>query len=212
MPSPSARFIVTAIAGDCQLAQQYDLQVTCGAAHLQPPGGSLPSATVGRPYSGQGITVADSPGQAYWLFTASTLLPSGMWLSTSGQLFGTPTASAEVTFNVTAYGPPGCTLTGTFLLSVAAPGPCAVTLLPPTYTALNAVVGQPYAGTSFAATVTPASSDSLVFTATGLPAGLVIQPQTGIISGMIVLCCIPCCTHSTALLHRFFLSSLGCVP
>src|SRR5439155_20025642 len=61
-------------------------------------GSSLPSGTVGTPYS-QALSAAGGTAPYTWTVTAGAV-PAGLTLSSAGVLSGTPTASGTANFTV----------------------------------------------------------------------------------------------------------------
>jgi type II secretory pathway pseudopilin PulG len=133
-------------------------------------------AVVGRSFSVTPKAINGSLSYT-WALSGSTPLPAGLAMpnATTGVITGTPTASLStqpislmvtdqvtgqtdpITFNLTVYGP----------LTLTAPPAQLSTIGAPLTLALNATGGAP----------------GLVWTASGLPAGLAINPSTGVISG-----------------------------
>jgi autotransporter-associated beta strand protein/predicted outer membrane repeat protein len=133
---------------------------------------TLPTAAIGIAYTAT-LAATGAPAPT---FTA-TGLPSGLSLnSTTGVISGTPTAGGTATVVVTATNAAG-SVNRTFTLTVATPAAPVLTptgTQPPTLT-----TGAPFTFTPFIVTGTP----SPTFTATGLPAGVTINPTTGVVSG-----------------------------
>jgi type II secretory pathway pseudopilin PulG len=131
---------------------------------------------VGRPFSVTPKAISGSLSYI-WAPSGGTQLPAGLTMpdATTGVITGTPTASFStqpislmvtdqltgqsdpITFNLTVYGP----------LTLTAPPAQLSTIGKPLTLALSATGGAP----------------GLVWTASGLPAGLAIDPSTGVISG-----------------------------
>jgi hypothetical protein len=136
---------------------------------------SLPTATPGQPYSAQLQFSNPAVGwPVIWDITQGAL-PSGLSLSASGLISGTPTGAGQATFVVRArepfrrFGEKQLTLTvATELQARATAGP--------------GEVGLRYRGS------VPASGGTQPYTwsvGTGaLPAGLTLNPQTGAITGV----------------------------
>jgi len=60
----------------------------------------LPSAVVGSPYGPVSLVATGGSGPRTWTLAPGSTLPSGLNLSTSGQLAGTPTAVGSFSFTV----------------------------------------------------------------------------------------------------------------
>jgi hypothetical protein len=136
----------------------------------------LPAAFVGTPYS-YGLTALGNAGPVTW--TALDGLPAGMSLSSGGVLTGTPAGAtdADIKFSLTDG-------TDTVLrtirlqvlpLRVSVLGAIAPGVFP------NATQDVPYSATVAAS----GGSGGYIFTAQGLPAGLSLNPATGVISGTV---------------------------
>jgi len=141
---------------------------------------SLPNGQVGTAYS---ATLAATGGttQYTWALTSGTL-PAGLSLS-AGAISGTPTAAANatpLTFTVTDSGNPAQVQSVSLTLTIAAMAP--TTLAITTTTSLpNGQVGTAYSATLAATGGTTPYTWSL--TSGNLPAGLLLTPATGTISG-----------------------------
>ncbi|RSL19413.1 putative Ig domain-containing protein [Edaphobacter aggregans] len=136
---------------------------------------SLPSGTVGTPYS---QTIAAANGTTPYTFGVATgTLPAGLTLSTSGVISGTPTAAGSSTFGiqVTDSSSPAGSATTSFSITVNPP-PVAITT-----TALSAsTVGSAYTQPVAASGGTTPYTFSL--SSGSLPTGLTLS-SAGIISG-----------------------------
>ena len=138
---------------------------------------SLPNGQVGVPYS-QSL-VATGGTLPYTWKVASGRLPSGMLLTSTGQLSGTPTniGTSVITFGVTDSGSPAQTATMAVIVTITQPTlTIATTSLP------NGQVGVPYSQKLTATGgVAPFKWE---LTAGGvLPTGLTLDASTGLISG-----------------------------
>ncbi len=69
---------------------------------IQTTSGSLPAAVVGVPYNGSGYQFQAVGGSGTITWTATGTLPTGLTLSATGLLSGTPSGAGTFTFNVTA--------------------------------------------------------------------------------------------------------------
>jgi Putative Ig domain len=139
---------------------------------------ALPAATVGTAYS---ATMTASGGTTPYTFSASGL-PSGLSINSStGVLSGTPAQSAvgtaSVTLSAADAGQPQQSASTTLSLTVN-----ALTTNGPTIS--NTSLPNGTIGASYNATINVSGGSSpFAFSASGLPAGLSINTQTGIISG-----------------------------
>ncbi|MBX5480743.1 MAG: putative Ig domain-containing protein [Myxococcaceae bacterium] len=123
----------------------------------------------------QALTAAGGKAPYSWAITAGAL-PSGLTLSPSGTISGTPTAPvSEASFTITVTDANTLSASKAFALTVVGTPTITATTLPDGY------VGLPYS-----ATVT-AQKGKLPYTFTvssgALPAGLSLDPATGEISG-----------------------------
>ena len=132
----------------------------------------LSSGTVGTAYTG---SPSAGGGTAPFTWTA-TSLPAGLSISPStGAITGNPTATGTAT--ITATDANGCT--GTTSLTIN-PFACPTITVTPAILP-EASVGQPYSETPTASGA--GGGASYGWSATSLPAGLSINPTTGLISG-----------------------------
>ena len=69
---------------------------------IQTTSGTLPAAVVGVPYNGTGYQFQSVGGSGTITWTATGTLPTGLTLSPSGLLSGTPSGAGTFTFTVTA--------------------------------------------------------------------------------------------------------------
>lgn len=139
----------------------------------------LPDAAINQAYGPVQLNATGGTVNSWSL--ASGTLPTGITLSSSGQIAGTPTQSGSFTFTVKANGSSGSD-TKQLTLFVAAPlvlgGPNAV---PPKSepVPLNAKVLSPFSwGIGATGGRTP-----YTYSSTPLPAGLVLDPVTGLLTG-----------------------------
>jgi subtilase family serine protease len=122
------------------------------------------------------VTASDTDGSQTLTYSA-TGLPSGLSISsTSGAISGTPTANGNGVITVTATDGTGSTGSTTFFYTVAT----VVTVSKPA--SQSWTQGSAITPLTIAASDTN-SSESLNYSATGLPAGLSISSLTGKISG-----------------------------
>ncbi|WP_291774237.1 autotransporter domain-containing protein [Luteibacter sp.] len=166
-------------AGNNAVDKAYTVAVAFPTVSLTPA--TLPAATQGRPYSVTLIGSGGTPSYAYSL--ASGPLPVGISFNpATGVLSGTPTGAAQnypVSFTVTDSTPSvdgsHATATQGYTLQVVAPPTIAVN--PPTLP--NATHGTAYSQTLSAS----GGTAPYTFSATALPAGLVLDPNAGTLSG-----------------------------
>ncbi len=138
---------------------------------------TLPSGQVGVAYS-QSLAASGGVGPYSWQLTSGTM-PAGLTVNTSGQISGTPTATTaatQLTFKVTDTGTPAQSATATLSLAIA-PGPLTITTL----SLPDGIATVPYSKTL------TASGGQMPYVwslqSGRLPAGLTLDPSTGIISG-----------------------------
>ncbi|WP_338873119.1 putative Ig domain-containing protein [Myxococcus stipitatus] len=133
---------------------------------------TLPDATQGSAYN-QALTATGGMGARTWTL-ATGALPPGLTLSAQGTLSGTPTSTGPSSFSVRVTDVNGRNDSRTFSLDVSAP--LTITNLP----------ADGYATAPYNTTLT-ASGGRLPFTwslaAGGLPSGLTLAADTGVISG-----------------------------
>src|SRR5262249_50482917 len=86
-------------------SQAYTLRINCPTLSLSPA--TLANGTVGIAYN---QTISASGGTSPYSFAVNSgTLPTGLTLSSSGALSGTPTAAGSYSFTVTATDANGCT-------------------------------------------------------------------------------------------------------
>ncbi|UDM48834.1 putative Ig domain-containing protein [Cupriavidus sp. MP-37] len=162
--------------------------VTIGAPTIVVNPATLPQATVATAYS-QALTAASGTAPYTFAVTAGAL-PAGMSLSAGGVLSGTPSGGGTHNFTVSATdsstGTGPYTGSRAYTLAVAAP---ALSLSP-------ASLQAPVAGVAYSQALTAGGGTapySFSVAAGSLPAGLSLNPSTGVLSG----------TPSTAGSHTF---------
>jgi hypothetical protein len=138
----------------------------------------LPGATVGTSYS-QSLSAQGGTAPYTWVQT-TTSLPTGLTLSASGVISGTPTTAQSSTFSVTVTDAKGATDSETFSLTVST-GSTGSTLQITTTTLSNGTPGVAYSQTLAASGGTSPYSWSL--SSGVLPSGYTLATTTGIISG-----------------------------
>ncbi|WP_425604150.1 putative Ig domain-containing protein [Stenotrophomonas pavanii] len=159
----------------------YAITVSAPTLTLTPTPGSVLNATAGAAVTGLSFTAANGTAPYSYAITAGAL-PPGVTLASTGSLSGTPSATGNFTFTLTATdgsSGPGApfTVSGSYTLSVAAP---TITLSPATLPAPT--IGIAYSQTFVASEGHPATFTYGV-NAGVLPAGLSLNPSTGVLSG-----------------------------
>ena len=167
--------------------QTYVVQVgapNSGASvQLQTP--SLPKGTAGAAYSTQLVSSGGVGPYSYAL--SGGTLPAGLTLSSSGVISGTPSAGGTSSITVTVTDQNGQTSTRTYALTVANP-PQITTSALPAGVQNNGYAAQvqgingvgPFIWTVVGGIGPDAAGN---FSGGGLPAGLVINQTSGVISG-----------------------------
>ncbi len=156
------------------------LTLHCNPAPVITNASPLPMGVVNVNYSATFTTNAtfDPPGAApyQWSLNSGTL-PDSFVLNSSGVLTGVATTGTTANFSVTFTDFWGATTTKAYQLSFNQPLTISTIALP------SGTAGTAYAaGTSIAATG-GSGSGTYVFSASGLPPGLSINANTGLISG-----------------------------
>ena len=146
---------------------------TIAAAGIAPVITSATTApgTVGTAFTTYTITATGSPTS----YTASPL-PAGLVLNSStGAITGTPTAAAVTVVSLTATNAIGTSSPATVTITIAAAG------IAPVITSATTAPGT--VGTVFTTYTITATGSPTSFTASPLPAGLVLNSSTGAITG-----------------------------
>ncbi len=139
---------------------------------------SLPNGSVGTPYS---QTVSASGGTSPYTFSISSgSLPTNLLLNgATGAITGTPTTVGTFTFTITATDATGCFGSRLYTITIDSPGCPAIILSPTTLPPGQILV--PYVQTITASGGTAPYTFAIAGGA--LPAGLSLNPATGLISG-----------------------------
>ena len=155
--------------------------ISPGVTISTPAAGALASGTVGTAYAGATITATGGTSPFTWSLSTGSL-PAGLNLGNSTTatvaISGTPTGSAGTsTFTVQVQDAVGSISTRQYTIQVYATpsitGPASLPI---------ATVASPYTAPASTFTVTGGATP-LVYSATGLPAGLTINSSTGAITG-----------------------------
>jgi hypothetical protein len=176
IPAAGGTFMFTVKATDtngCMGTQSYTITVTCPTIGITP--GSLVAGITGQLYSGAAL--AAFGGTVPYGFTLmSGTLPAGLSLSAAGVISGIPTETGNFTFVVRATDLNGCTGTQEYTLTIG----CGTVSVNP------ATLPGTQAGLFYTQTISalPAGGNySFTVTAGALPAGLSLNPATGVLDG-----------------------------
>jgi hypothetical protein len=153
----------------CSGTRTYTQTITCQIVTMTP--GSLPSAQIGVAYNQ--VLTANGGTAPYTYSVNGGSLPTGLTLTASGVLSGTPTAAGDFTFGIKATDAGGCAVTNSYFVPVCA----AITVNPAVL--VSGRLNQPYPTVTFTAT---GGTGAYTFGMTGtLPAGLSFV--AGVLSG-----------------------------
>ncbi len=170
--------VKVADSGNPSQSAQKQLSITIQPAPLVVTTTALPNGTVNSAYPSAGATLQFSGGTppVTWSISAGAL-PGGLVLAATGQITGTPTTAGTFNFTVKAAdsGTPQQTATKDLSITVNPPLSVATTSLP------SGSSGSAYSATLQSAGGTPPVTWSI--TLGTLPAGLMLNAATGVISG-----------------------------
>jgi YD repeat-containing protein len=169
-PSASGTFSVTVFATNSSGTGATTFTLTVNQAPPAITSAPTAAATFGTAFS-YSITAANLPATY-----SATGLPSGLFVNVvTGLISGVPNAAGTFTVAISATNSFG-TGSATLLLTVNEQGAPVITSAP----AASATIG-----TAFSYSITATSTGlAVTYKATGLPAGLVVNPATGLISGI----------------------------
>jgi CSLREA domain-containing protein len=165
---------VTGFGGMCSTVVPLSVTIICPALTLTPS--TLPNGIQGTAYN-QTLTVTPT-GTMYTYAVTTGALPPGLTLNSNGSLNGIPTAGGNYTFAVLVTGWGTCAKTQSYNLLVT--GTCATITVNPASLAAGTV------GTAYNQTVSATGGSapySFAVTQGALPAGLMLDASTGVISG-----------------------------
>ncbi|SPA24752.1 conserved hypothetical protein [Cupriavidus taiwanensis] len=157
-------------------SRAYSVAIGAPTIAIQPA--TLPQAAVAAAYS-QVFTASGGTAPYTFAITAGTL-PAGMSLSAGGVLSGTPSAGG--TYNVTVSATDSSTGTGPYTGSRA----YTLTVSAPALSLSPATLPAPVAGTSYSQAFAAGGGTApytFAVAAGSLPAGLSLNPSTGVLSG-----------------------------
>lgn len=173
-PTQTGPFSITVSATDiwgATVSATYTLTISTALTITTLP--PLDTGAVGSPYSLQ-FTASGSP--PYTWSVISGALPTGLTMSATGLLSGTPTAAGLFQFTVQVTDKTTRAVSNSFILTIAPQLVITTTFLP------DGAVGAPYpAGQKITAT---GGTPPYTFSTTGsFPAGLTLNASTGAITG-----------------------------
>lgn len=137
------------------------------------PSGTCVAITAVQGVAIASVTIAGSGGTGAPYTFSATGLPAGLTMSTGGTISGTPTVGGSFAYTVTIKDKDGNT--GTINCTVVVNSPPSASCI-----AITAIKGKPISSTQLVGT--GGAGGPYTFSATGLPAGIVIS-SSGVISG-----------------------------
>ena len=166
-------FRIAATVNGCSGFRDYTVAIACPAIAITPP--SLAAGQAGVAYS---QTLSISPAGSYTFSLATGNLPAGLTLHpATGVISGTPTSTGSTTFTLKAQGAGGCFVTQSYTVVIGCP---TVAIFPASLP--DGIVGSAYGQTI---TASPAGGNyTFAVTSGSLPAGLTLNPATGVLSGI----------------------------
>jgi hypothetical protein len=139
---------------------------------------SLAAGTVGQAYSSGALSATGGVGPYTWSISSGSL-PAGLNLNpATGAITGTPTAAGSSTVGVTVTDsstPAPASATQTFTIAVLNPNQLAISTASLPAGVVNLAYSAPLAAAG--------GNGSYTWTASGVPAGIAVNPSTGVVSG-----------------------------
>ncbi|MGQ0800182.1 MAG: ice-binding family protein [Pseudomarimonas sp.] len=181
-PTALGNFQFTITATDsvgCLRSRSYTVIIAaamCPAINLAPP--TLPGGAIGSAYN-QIVTASGGASPYTYNITAGGLPPGLLLNSATGQIAGALTTVGSFGFTITAVDVNFCVASQAYTILVGGPN-CPQLSLTPAFLA-SMFFGQPYNQTVAATGGTAPYTYSV--TSGSLPAGLSLNPQTGVLSG-----------------------------
>jgi hypothetical protein len=114
--SGTFNFTIGATDVNCTAYEDYTVNITCPTLTIGPA--TLPGGNLGVAYSSAVVAAGGIAPYTYAL--AGGALPDGLALGTDGTITGTPTLQGVFNFDVTATDAAGCTVTGSFSITITA--------------------------------------------------------------------------------------------
>jgi hypothetical protein len=177
-PTKPGTFPITVTATDqnaCAGTQSYSIVITCEAITVTPD--ALPSGTAASPYGPIAFGQTGAIGAV--TFTETGTLPTGLALSTSGVLSGTPTQTGIFPITVTATDSNNCTGGSACTLIINSVGCPTITVTPDSIPV--GTLNAPYPVTDFGQTGGSGAATFMLTSGT-LPAGMSLTAE-GVLSG-----------------------------
>ncbi len=175
-PTATGTFTITVRATDtngCFGQVTVTFHIICPTITVNPA--TLSNGTVGTPYGPVSLTTTGSTGTPTFSVTTGTL-PTGLTLTTGGNLSGTVTAAGTSSFTVTATDQYGCSGARGYSVQFNCP---TITVTPTSLT--QATVGNSYGPVSFSQTGGVGTATFSIVAGT-LPTGMTLS-GAGVLSG-----------------------------